>query len=373
MRYLFTCGGTAGHIYPAIGVAQALKKRDPDAQFLFVGAKGMMETELVPREGYDIETVTITNIHRSLRMKELVHNAKTLRNVIVATAEAKKIIERFRPDSAIGTGGYVCYPVLKAAHSMHIPTFVHESNAVPGLTTKMLAQTVDCIMVGFESARENYKPGTNVVFTGTPVRGGFRPGSRAQAKRELGFTDGKKLVLSVWGSLGSEFMNGVMTDLIADAARREELRIVHSAGKARYERMAAALEEKCPGYAACGMDVRPYIFNIPQVMAAADLIICRSGASTLAELAAMGKPAILIPSPNVTGNHQEKNARMLEKTGAAKVMLEGEFTPESLYEDIRTLLFDDERLDGMSRAMLGAGLSDAADRIAELVMSSIGR
>lgn len=373
MRYLFTCGGTAGHIYPAVGVAEAIKELDADAQFLFVGAKGMMETELVPREGYDIETVTITNIHRSLKMKELAHNAKTLRNVIVATAEAKKIIERFRPDAAIGTGGYVCYPVLKAAHSMHIPTFVHESNAVPGLTTKMLARTVDCIMVGFEGARENYKPGTRVVFTGTPVRAGFRQGSQAQAKRALGLDDGKKLVLSVWGSLGSEFMNGVMTDFIANAVRFEELRLIHSAGRARYERMASALEKKCPDYAACGMDVRPYIFDIPQVMAAADLIICRSGASTLAELTAMGKPAILIPSPNVTGNHQEKNARVLEKCGAARVMLEGEFTPESLYEDVRTLLFDDARLKSMSGAMAEAGLSDAAGRIAQIVLDGIKR
>lgn len=368
MRFLFTCGGTAGHIYPAVGVAEKLAELYPGSEFLFVGARGMMETELVPREGYRIETVTITNIHRSLKPKEILHNLKTVKNVFAATHQAKRIISEFNPDVAIGTGGYVCYPVLRAAHSMGIPTLVHESNAVPGLTTKLLSKIVDCVMVGFEDAKKNYDSGIRVEFVGTPVREQFTSLDKAQARRELGIDEGKRLVLSVWGSLGSEYMNGVMTELIAIDAEKKDFALIHSAGKKRYPRMKAALDEKAPGFEKADIDVRPYIYDMPKVMAAADVIICRSGASTLGELTALGRPAVLIPSPNVTGNHQEKNARVLEKQGAAVVLLEGEFTPETLYDELCTLLKDSERCKKMSDAMLASGLPDSAERIASLVM-----
>ncbi|MCD7792299.1 MAG: glycosyltransferase, partial [Oscillospiraceae bacterium] len=156
MRLLLTCGGTAGHVNPAVGVAGRIKELLPDSEVLFIGADGMMETELVPREGYEIKTVTITNLHRSLKPAEIVHNLKTFRNVLMSVPQAKRIIREFKPDVAVGTGGYVCYPVLKAAHSLGIPTLVHESNAQPGLPTKMLAKPVDCVMLGFAGAAEGY-------------------------------------------------------------------------------------------------------------------------------------------------------------------------------------------------------------------------
>ena len=371
MRFLFTCGGTAGHIYPAVGVAGRLRELMPDAEFLFVGADGMMETELVPREGFDIETVKITNIHRSLKPGEIAHNIATVKNVLIATDQAKHIIRGFKPDAAIGTGGYVCYPVLKAAHALGIPTLVHESNAAPGLTTRMLAGTVDCVMVGFEDAAKNYKPGVRVEVTGTPVRTAFTGEEREAARSRLGIADDRPLVLSVWGSLGSAYMNGVMTEVIALAARDRSLYITHSAGKNRYAAMKSLLDERSPGFERAGMTVSPYIFNIPDVMAAADLILCRSGASTLAELAALGRPAVLVPSPNVTGNHQEKNARVFERAGAALVLLEGGFAPESFYETVRQLTSDCGRLESMSRAMSAQSLPDPAGRIAELILEQL--
>lgn len=371
MNFLFTCGGTAGHINPALGVAGRIRELMPGAGILFVGAKGMMECELVPREGYDIRTITITNLSRSLKPKALLHNVKTVRNVLISTSEAKKIIREFKPDVAVGTGGYVCYPVLKAAHSMGVPTLVHESNAVPGLTTKLLAGIVDCIMVGFEEAKANYKPGTNVVFTGTPVRTDFRNSDRLQAKKKLGLDPAKPLVLSVWGSLGSAYMNETMVDFISIAAGRSDFALIHSAGKRGYAGMKAKLDASCAGYETNGMDVREYIFDMPVVMAAADIIMCRSGASTLGELAALGRPAILVPSPNVTGNHQEKNARVLEKCGAAEVLLEGQFTAQSLYDEVCRLLGDGARLAQMSGAMRSVGKSDATDTIASLVLGYV--
>ena len=371
MNFLFTCGGTAGHINPALGVAGRLRELMPECGILFAGARGMMETELVPREGYEIETVTITNLQRSLSPKGIVHNLKTVKNVFTSTGEAKKIIERFRPDAAVGTGGYVCYPVLRAAHSMGVPTLVHESNAVPGLTTKMLAGVVDCVMTGFDGAGKNYRPGTKVVFTGTPVRTQFARLDKTEAKRRLGLDHGRPLVLSVWGSLGAAHMNEVMTQLIKIAAGRADFALVHSAGRQGYARMKERLDEQCPGWEKQGMDVREYIYDMPLVMAAADLIICRSGASTLGELTALGRPAILVPSPNVTGNHQEKNARVLGGRGAAEVLLEGQFTAQSLYDEVCRLLGDKAALGKMSEAMLGAGERGATEKIVSLILDCV--
>ena len=344
MRYLFTCGGTAGHINPALAVADRLKELDRDAAFLFVGASDRMETDLVPRAGYEIRTVDVSNFRRSLSPSAVAYNLGSLKKAVSSTREAKKIVKAFQPDIAIGTGGYVCYPVLKAASALSIPTLVHESNAVPGLTTKMLQDDVDRILVGFEESRKNYGDPTKVIAE--PAE--------------------KPLVVSVWGSLGARHMNGVMTELIRLAAPDAGFTLIHSAGKGGYDGVAEALKDV--DLAKAGMDVRPYIYDMPLVMAAADLVLCRAGASTLAELTLLGKPAILVPSPNVTNNHQEKNARVLEHCGGAKVLLEGEFTAESLLADVRALLQDPKMLASMAANMKGAGVADATERITQMVL-----
>lgn len=365
MKLIFTCGGTAGHINPAIGVAGRIKSLLLDTEILFVGADGMMETELVPRDGFPIETVRISNISRSLSLAGVKHNLQTVRNVIAATKRSRELIRDFAPDAVIGTGGYVCYPVIRAAHALGIPTLVHESNAVPGLTTKMLAGMADCIMVGFEEAKSNYPEGRNVVFTGTPVRTEFLSGlTPTEAKARLGLPREEKLVLSVWGSLGSDHMNSIMADFIPLATERKDFRMIHSAGKRGYP----LLMEKLDGKTGENTDVREYIYDMPAVMAAADLIMCRSGASTLGELTAMGRPAVLVPSPNVTNNHQEKNARVLADAGAAVLLTEGSFTAESLYETVCVTLGDERKLADMSAAMLAAGRRDSADRICRMII-----
>ena len=346
----------------------AIKAAAPESEFLFIGAEGRMETDLIPRAGYEIRTVRITNIHRGFSVEDIKHNLATLRNVVTSTGEAKRIIREFRPDAAVGTGGYVCYPVLRAAHELGIPTAVHESNAVPGLTTKMLEGSMDAIMVGFEESRANYKHPERVVVTGTPVRAEFLNADKLAARRELGLPEDRPLVASVWGSLGAGHMNEIMTDFIVRACANPFFGVIHSAGKAGYEKMAAKLEEEKPGYAEHGMDVRAYIYDMPTVMAAADLVLCRAGASTLAELTAMGKPAVLVPSPNVTNNHQEKNARVLEAAGGAKVLLESEFTADSLLGLVSELLHHPEQLEDMSGKMRSLGVPDATGRIAGMIL-----
>jgi len=369
MKFIFTCGGTAGHINPALGVAQRLKELMPDCEILFVGADGHMETELVPREGFPIKTVKITNISRQLNLEGLKHNAETVKNVFSATSEAKKIIRDFAPDVVIGTGGYVCYPVLKAAHALGIATVVHESNAVPGLTTKMLSGTTDRILVGFEESRQYYKHKERVFVTGTPVRQDFRNADKQAARTKLGLNPQNPLVVSVWGSLGAAFMNKTMVGFISKALGNPFFGLIHSAGRGGYRQMLGEMEKLgIKNAKERGMDVREYIYDMPLVMAAADLVICRSGASTLGELAVLGRPAILVPSPNVTNNHQEKNARVLEKAGAAVLIPESEITEDKLLGSVSLLLSRPDTLAAMSEQMKKLDIGDATERIADIVL-----
>ena len=248
MRYLFTCGGTAGHINPAIAVAGKLRELDPECEVLFVGAKGHMEENLVPREGYEIRTVNITNISRGHNMEAVRHNIDTVKNVLTATRDAKKIIDDFQPDVAIGTGGYVCYPVLKAANERHVPTAVHESNAVPGLTTKMLAGQVDRVMLGFEESRQYYRNQKDTIVTGTPVRGEFDQYTKEEAKRQLNIPEELPLVVSVWGSLGASHMNGIMSELIREEHTEPGYRLIHATGRNGYKKVISFMEENNVDY-----------------------------------------------------------------------------------------------------------------------------
>lgn len=371
MRFLFTCGGTAGHINPAVAIAGRLKELLGDCEILFIGAKGMMEMQLVPREGYEIRGIEITNISRELSLEGLAHNARTLKNVALSTEKAARIIKSFKPDAVIGTGGYVCYPVLTAARRLHIPTLVHESNAVPGLTTKLLSRHVDRIMVGFEESRSHYPDPDKVTVTGTPVRGSFSLFTKETARAQLGIPNDRPLVVSVWGSLGAAHMNAVIGEMIPMMKDDPSFRLVHSAGSRYYQQLRAELAQSAPDCAAFGADVREYIYDMPRVMAAADLVLCRAGASSLAELCYMGKPAVIVPSPNVTNHHQERNARVLERAGGAKVLLEGEFDAASLHALIRSLLSDREQMEAMREAMLSLAVPEATDRICGIILDAL--
>ena len=371
MNFLFACGGTAGHINPAVGVAGRIRELLPDSEILFVGAEGKMETELVPREGYEIRTIPMSNLSRSLSLEGLRHNMESLKGLLSSNAECRRILRDFRPDVVVGTGGYVCYPVLSTASKMGIPTAVHESNAQPGLTTKMLEKHVDKIMVGFEEARANYKHPDKVVVTGTPVRLDFMKTDKQQARRELGLNEEEPLVVSVWGSLGATEMNKTVGEMISLAMKDKPFHLIHSAGKRGFDSMRAHLRDVLgvEGWDEAGFEVRDYLYNMSLLMAAADVVLCRSGASTLAELAAMGKPAVLVPSPNVVNNHQEKNARVLEQAGAVKVLLEQDATAQNMLDTLKDLLNDRERLDDMAAKMRTMSVENATDEITSIVLT----
>ena len=363
MNILFTCGGTAGHVNPAVALARIFQERHPGCRVLFVGADGGMENKLVPKEGYEIRSVTITNFHRSFAPADIAHNLGTLINMQKSKSQAKAILDEFQPDLVVGTGGYASYPVVNAAAKRGIPTAVHESNAVPGLTTKGLAKVVDRVMVGFEESRAHYDDPSKVVVTGTPVRGDFFKYTREEARAKLGIEDDRPLLLSYWGSLGAEAMNRKMVDVIAqECYEGAPYRHIHGAGR-DFPWMQEELLRRGLKLGENGVEVREYIYDMPLVMAAADVVLCRAGASTISEITAIAKPAILVPSPNVTANHQEKNARVLSDQGAAVLLREADCVEDTLYDAASALLRDRERRETMIGALRGVAVLDAGEKI----------
>ncbi len=365
MNILFACGGTAGHINPAVALARLFQERHPGCKVLFVGADGGMETRLVPQEGFDLKTVTISSFYRSLSPAAIKHNVGTLLNLTRSRKQAAAILDEFKPDLVVGSGGYASFPVVKAAARRGIPTAVHESNAVPGLTTKALSRVVDAVMVGFEDSRAHYDDPEKVVVTGTPVRGDFFRCTRQEARAQLGLTDDKPLLLSFFGSLGADVMNGYMSEFFKlEQENGFPFHHIHGAGR-NYDAMKA----NCPENAM--LDLRQYIYDMPLVCAAADLVICRAGASTIAELAAIAKPAILVPSPNVTADHQTQNAKVLAEHGGAVLLPESECSGAVLYEGAAGILTNSAKRDEMVRALSSRSITDAAEQIYQVLRGLI--
>lgn len=370
MNVIFTCGGTAGHVNPALALAGLMQSRHPDVQILFVGSVRGMEGKLIRKAGYDFRAIEIDNFHRSFKPADIRHNLHTAQLVIRTPKQAKRILAEFQPDLIIGTGGYASYPMVKYGARAGIPTAVHESNMVPGLTTKTLEPLVDRVMVGFEACRQYYAHPDKVVVTGTPVRGDFFTMTREEARAKLGYTDNRPLLVSFWGSLGASHMNEEMVDFIrAELADGQPFHHIHAGGSSGYAAMQTQMDAAGISLAGSSVDVREYIYDMPTVMRAADLVISRGGASTISELTALGMPSIIVPSPYVVNNHQEKNARVLEQAGGIRLVLESESTGERLYGAAMEILGDSSLREKMHKAMLALAIPDATERIYQTVMS----
>ena len=369
MNVIFTCGGTGGHINPAIAVADILKQRHPDCNILFIGAKGHMEEQLIPRAGYRLECLPGSGLSRKLNFVGIKKNVGAVKSVLSAINQCKQIIRDFQPDVIIGTGGYASFPALYAGSHMGIPTCVHESNAVPGLTTKMAANKASRVLVCFEESKNRYKHPDRVQVVGMPVRQDFWQTQRSQARRELGLGEDDKLVVSTFGSQGAKVMNEMTAQLFAlEQKAGFPFHHIHAVGKFGAAWMPQAVKdhgvdlENCPS-----IDMREYIYNMPTVLAAADVVLGRSGSGTCNEIAATGTPCILIPSPNVTNNHQEKNARILESRGAAVVVPEPECTAQGIFDEIMALMNDEIRRKKMSEALRSMVILDSAQRICDIL------
>lgn len=371
MKVIFTCGGTAGHVNPALALAGLIRQRRPDSEILFVGARRGIERQLIEEAGWPFRSVEISSFHRSLKPKEIRHNLVSLRNLIRSPGEARALLREFPADLVVGTGGYASYPVIREAARQGIPTAIHESNAIPGLTTRLLEPHADLIMVGFEECRKNYRHPEKVLVTGTPVRGDFFTYTKKEAKQKLGMDDGRPVIVSFWGSLGASEMNRQTARFLAlEAAEGRPFHHIHAAGVVGSRQMTAHLADagvdlsKTPE-----LEVREYIHDMGTLMRAADLVICRAGASTISELTALGVPAIIVPSPNVTHNHQEHNARVLADAGGAVMILEKDSSGQLLYDTARSILKDDTRRAEMSAAMASLGVIDATEKIYAAVMA----
>ena len=370
MKILLAGGGTAGHINPALAIAGFIKSKRPDTEFLFIGNKGGMEQRLVPQAGFPIKSITISGFKRSFSPKSMVENVKTVTRTFTSSHEAKKIIAEFKPDICIGTGGYVSGPVVRTAAKMGIPCIIHEQNAYPGVTNKMLSKSVKKVMVAVPDAKK-YFPKSDIVITGNPVRGEILTVDKAEARKQLRL-DERPVVLSFGGSLGARKVNEAVADLIARSGKDGKYQHIHAYGSYG-EWFPSLVKEKGALISVCdNLDIRPYIDNMPECMAAADLVICRAGAITLSEIQAMGKPAILIPSPNVAENHQYHNAMALVNAGAAEIIEESELTGELLMRKADEMLLDPEKLNNISENSRKTAITDANERIYSVVKKVLG-
>lgn len=367
MKILFAGGGTAGHINPALAIANHLCAKN-NAEARFVGTAEGLEVGLVPHSGYELDLIKIHGFERKLSAETL----KTVCEIPPAVLKSKKIIKDFKPDVVVGTGGYVCGPVLYAAAKMGLPAFVHESNAFPGITTKILARYVDTVAVGIEAAKQYLAKSKRVVFTGNPIRPSILAADSFAARRKLGL-DSRPFIVIFGGSLGARDFNRAAADWICSAADSGRYQILMSTGKLNhFDTVMARFKEngvEIDKYK--DITVSEYIYDMDVAMNAADLVVSRAGASTLAELTAIGKPSILVPSPYVTDNHQEHNARAIEGGGGARVILEKEMTAEMLDKAIRDITESPEKLRAMGRAAAKMGVRDSAERICDEIIKLI--
>ena len=367
MNLIFTCGGTAGHINPAIAVANMMKERCPDANILFIGATGHMEEKLVPQAGFQLMCLPGSGLSRGKNLAAIKKNLYAVKCVLDAVKVCKQKFREFKPDVVIGTGGYASFPALYAAQSMGIPTCVHESNAVPGVTTKLAAAKADAILVAFPESVAHYKHTHRVEVVGMPVQQEFLYTTKEEARKELGLTG--HVLVSAFGSLGAKVMNETMADMMRlEQEDNFPFHHIHATGNFGKEWMPQRVKNNGVDYETVPeLDIREYIYNMPTVLAAADVIIGRAGAATCNEIAAAGTPCILVPSPNVTNNHQEKNARVLEAGGGAVVVLEKDCTPEKMYALVKDLLADEDRRSEMSRKLHTMVRLDSTQRICDIV------
>ncbi len=366
MKILIACGGTGGHINPALAIAGIISQHVPDAEFLFVGTPDGMESTLIPAAGYAMEHVKVAGLQRSLSPSNFVRNVKAAGYLMTAGSHARAIIRQFQPDLAIGTGGYAAGPVIRAAQQLGIPTAIHEQNAYPGVTNKLLAKRARAIMMTFEAAKQYFPEGAPTFVTGLPVRGNLTRCTREQAKAKLGFPEGMT-ILSFGGSQGAKCLNDIMPDLMEWHLRSDmQINHIHAYGKFGRDTFPQELQKR-------GIDtdkhlrVTEYIHDMDVCLAAADLVISRAGASTLSELEAVGRASVLIPYPTAAENHQYHNAMVLGKAGAAIVIEQKNLTTDKLKEAVTDLCQHPEKRIAMGQRAGALFAQDTDDRIWEIL------
>lgn len=368
MRAIIAAAGTGGHINPGIAIANKIMEKEPSSEIIFIGTGRGLEKDLVPRAGFELKTINAHGIERKLTLQNIKNLYATYKSIKVA----KNIIEEFKPDVLIGTGGYICVPTVLAAKKMGIPVVLHESNAYPGVAVKLFKNKADKILVGFKEAKERLDNKENVVVTGNPIKlqkKNFTNLEREKIIHEIGLNDKKPVVLVFGGSQGAQSINRSMTEIIVNK-KNKGYQIIWAAGPEQYDKIKQKLREVHVNIDKIeDVKIVPYIYNMEEIMNVADLLVCRSGAMTITEVAMLGKPAIFIPYPYATENHQEYNARVLEKVGAAKIILDKDLNSEILSQMLRKIVNDDKKMKEMGNAALNVAMPNVLNKIYEEIKS----
>lgn len=365
MRYLIAGGGTSGHVNPAIAIAEALREKDRNARILFIGTEKKIEATLVPRAGFEIKFIDVVGLSRSKSLRGINQNLSALAKYRRAKKQIRQLIREFRPDVAIGTGGYVSAPVISEACKRNVKTVILEENAFAGVTTKMLAKKVDRILLSLELAKPLTVDPSKVRIVGNPARPEFLTMTRAESRRALGIGENETVVLSCGGSLGATCINDAFCKMAVHAARDGMLTLYHSASR-EYKQVLDKLGSVADNPR---IKVFEYIYNMSQVMAAADIVISRSGATTLTEISALGRASVLIPSPYVAENHQYFNAKAFEDAGAAVLIEEKNLDGDELYKIVSEIAFDSSRRAAMEKAAKGLYNVNALDDICAEILN----
>jgi len=358
MRVVLTGGGTGGHIYPAVAIGRQLQRENPGTELLYIGSASGLESRIVPKLGIPFETIEISGFKRKLSLD----NVRTVIRFLRAVRRSKALLRGFRPDVVVGTGGYVCGPVVYAAARLGIPTLIHEQNVEPGMANAFLSRYADAIAVSFPESKARFRRGRRILHTGNPCATNVLHADKKKGYASLGIPDGSRVVLVVGGSRGARALNEAVPGIAAAVSRLDGVWLVAVTGDVHYEQMKARLD-RLPEDQTRRLRVVPYLDNMPEVLAASSLIISRAGASMIAEITALGVPSILVPSPNVTHNHQEANARSLADAGAAVMMLERELTGPKLAGTVARIMEDEPARRAMSEAAKALATPDSAGRI----------
>ncbi len=353
-RIMLSGGGTGGHIYPALAIARAVRQKYPDVRIGYIGTENGLESRIVPKEGeIRFYTVEIQGFKRSLSL----YNVNTIRKFLSAVKKSKQYIKEFQPEVVVGTGGYVCGPAVYAAHQLGVPTLIHEQNVVIGLTIKFLTRYADVVAYSLEESGKFLTKAKRAVYTGNPRATEVIKANPELGRRSLGIYDHHPIILFVGGSRGAKAINEAVLQMIPQMKTMPDVHFVYVTGEVHYEQ----IRSQVPAREVPNLDIRPFIYNMPDVLASTYLVVSRAGASTLAEITALGLPSILIPSPYVTNNHQEANALWLEKQGASKMIRENELTGQYLWEWIDYLVHQTEEHQKMSEAARQLGRPESAD------------
>ena len=365
MKIIVSGGGTGGHIYPALTLIRTIQKKVPDAEFLYVGTNAGLESDIIPKENLPFTAVDIQGFQRRFSLANILRAGQACCGVL----KAMNIVRQFKPDAAVGTGGYVCGPILLAASLLHVPALIQEQNVVAGITNKILSKFVDRVAIGTEEAAALF-PAKKVVFTGNPIRPEVMSAEKEDGIKAFGLDRNKKTILVSGGSRGARSINKAIIGVLKHYAGSNDVQILLVTGSNGYDDVMKDIAEAGVNLSEAGnLIIRPYLYNMPLAMAAADLAVFRAGAIGIAELMARGIPSVLVPYPYAAENHQEFNARAVEKNGAAVLILDKELSSERLLEVVTDLLNDETKLENMRRASKTLGRPKAADEIADMIIA----